>query len=112
MVGELSTAATPGGMLTLVLAEQMCCIRCGTVSARWQIPAGDVPTSRKSADELQDVDLVGEIVGAHGHDRHCSGTLRYPQRGKSSIHRTGCPRWKIRVSTYRLVGAGRSWRNG
>jgi hypothetical protein len=66
---QLSTAATAGGMLALVLAEQMCRINCGTVSARWQIPAGDVPTPRKPADELADHGWVAtDPEGLGGHD--------------------------------------------
>jgi hypothetical protein len=38
---EVTSAGTPAGMLTLVLGEQLCCISCGHVSTRWQVPAAE-----------------------------------------------------------------------
>lgn len=36
---EMLAASTAGGLVTVVLTEQLCCLGCGRVSAQWQIPA-------------------------------------------------------------------------
>jgi hypothetical protein len=37
----MTAAGSPAAMLTLVLGEQLCCIACGHVSTRWQVPAAE-----------------------------------------------------------------------
>lgn len=43
---EMLAATTGGGMLSLVLGEQLCCMNCGHISTRWQVPAAE-PASQQ-----------------------------------------------------------------
>ena len=40
---DVVPAVNSDGMVTFVLGEQLCCLGCGRISTRWQIPGPAVP---------------------------------------------------------------------
>lgn len=47
----VTAATTEKGMLTLTLGEQLSCMFCGHVSARWQVPVTEPAAAQQHCDD-------------------------------------------------------------